>query len=269
MMHAVGALRDGIPPAVIRDSLRGCGGIEGRRREDRHVAMAPQAALSVVVEDRDRHADHVRCVPFEDPARAIGPHHAVHHLEPEWMARRRGHEGVDDVVASAQHPPDTVVLPADDRFGRVEQVIERPDHFIIEIRVDTTEAMQVRQSHQVDPKNARRCGPKVAKKFRVVLGEQSLVVRVVPEPVFPRWVQMPPRILEAAQVRRDASRLPGLVDDFGNHESVMWLEGRYRVDLLLKRLHAGGAMHPRVEAFILGLLPHAGVQSASVTRHAS
>ena len=84
--------------------------------------------------------------------------------------------------------------------------------------------MQIRQSDQVDPKNARRCVPKVGEKFRVVLGEQSLIGRVVPETVFPAGVMVPPRIPEAAQVRRDVGGAPRLMDDLGNHESATLLD---------------------------------------------
>ena len=138
----------------------------------------------------------------------------LQHVLPERVTRLRVYERVLDV-----EPVRLVVVAAVLRVHVAEhdavalqQVLERPQAHVVEVREHAAEPVQVHGARRVHAEDLARERAVALEELRVVLPHEALVVRVRPQHVRPLGETLAPAARPTREARRQSARLPALVD---------------------------------------------------------
>ena len=134
-------------------------------------------------------------------------------------------------------------LTPDDDALLIEQRFDRPQRLEVEIDVESAEAMQVGELHELDAQNWVREPTIELGELRILLLDEVLVFRVGPKPIFPGRMMTAPRLLELDEAVRNDVRLPRLVQDTRDHAQAQDVGSR-------------SSIHRNSRSFGIKLPPH-------------
>lgn len=139
---------------------------------------------------------------------------APHEVQPKGVPRRRVDERVLDVrpVRRRLHIVHDV---SENEVVPFEEVLERTQAHVVEIRVNAAEAMHIQVPHRIDPIDVPPEASVPLKEPGVLIGHKLLVFRVGPQNMNPVGLveALSPRLGPVRESRRQAPALPALVND--------------------------------------------------------
>ena len=178
-------------------------------RVDVHVGGVALPAVAQRVHHRHRTGERLG----QSVGAGVDLRDAGHELQPEGVRAARVEQRVLDVHPVLRRLHVVALHVAEHEAASAQQMLERPQAHVVEVRVDAAEVMQVQVAHGVHAVDVLPERAVALQEPGVVLAHEALVVLVAPQHVRPVREAVAPRVRPVREARRQARSLPALVND--------------------------------------------------------